>query len=333
MRWRLPRGPWGVIVVAAVIAGGAWATRPFDGPAPAEGPPAEQTPLPAPAPADSLATGSAAQQQPGPRSEPARRLPPPSAPPPLSLGLPVPELTGAAYLVMDAASGAVLFERNADQRLAPASLTKIVTALLVIEAGGLDEVVTVNANPDHYWLADASTMKLVAGEQFVVRDLLLGLMLVSANDAADELALRVAGSIPAFVERMNGLVAELGLENTRFIDPHGLGGEGHYTTARDLAHLTRYAFANPEFAALVATEFGTVRGSREETYENFNPLLGYTPGVDGVKTGYTEEAGPTFVLSATREGHRVIIVMLNAPGMIWEGIALVEWAFANHRWP
>jgi len=247
--------------------------------------------------------------------------------------MPPPEVTARAVLVVDPASGVALHEANARERLAPASLTKIATAAVVLERGpALDVAVEVNPDLVRQWLEDSSTMGLLPGDRFSVRDLLYGLLMVSGNDAARELAIATAGSEADFVDEMNELAQRLGLRDTRFTDVHGLGGPGHYSSAWDLAILSAHAMTLPAFRALVGTEMRVVSGSQDLSLYNHNPLLNYTPGVDGIKVGYTEEAGATFVASVERDGRRLLIVLLNAPGMAFDAIALIEWAYANHEW-
>jgi len=248
------------------------------------------------------------------------------APPPALRDLPVPSVSAAAAVVLDEASGAVLYEKQGDVRLPIASLTKIATAMAVLESGiPLDTVVTVDV--DSRLMRGSSVMGLHAGDRFTVRDLLYGLMLHSGNDAALALARAVDGSDAAFVERMNGLVRRLGLENTHFVDPHGLASRNHYSTAHDLALLARYAMANPVFAELARADRWMAYGSREIPLESVNTFLQY-PGADGVKTGFTYRAGRTLVASATRDGRRLLAVLLNAPQRDEDAAALLDWAFA-----
>lgn len=265
---------------------------------------------------------------------PATATPTANAPArPKDRGLPPPAIDARAALVLDVASGAQLFAANADLRLPPASLTKIATAVVVLESGiDLDQVIEVNPDLERLWLDDVATMGLLPGDRFSVRELLEGLLLVSGADAAIELAKAVAGGPAPFVERMNALAARLGLRDTRFTDVHGLGGPGHYSSARDLAALSVYAMTFPAFRQVVATESHVTTGSRELSLYNQNPLLNYTTGVDGIKVGYTEEAGPTFVVSVTRGGVSLMLVLLDAPRMALDAIALVEWAYANFDW-
>ena len=268
--------------------------------------------------------------------EPMRPLLPPPVPwglPPANRGVAPPAISAAAALVMDEASGAVLFAHQPDLPLPPASLTKIATAVAVIEAGYLETPVEAHPDLERQWLEDSQSMGLEPGDVFLGRELLYGLLLASGNDAAEALASAIDGGQEPFAARLNALAARLGLAGTHFVNAHGLEAPGHVSTARDLALLTRYAMSLPDFRAIVATESYTARGTRELPLYNLNPLLNYTEGVDGVKTGYTEEAGRTFVVTATRGGHRVIVVLLNDLFRTPDAIALIDWAFAAHTWP
>ena len=255
---------------------------------------------------------------------------------PISLGIPVPEVSASAVIVVDDATLAVLYDKDGFTRRAPASLTKIATAIVTVERARLHEEAV---SPVHYWeLEDSSTMALEPGDVFTLRELLYGLMLVSGNDAAITIAEHVAGTEEAFVAEMNQLVARLGLTDTHFENTEGLSAPGHYSSAWDLAILSRYLMRFPDLRQIVGTEEHTAVGTRGgeplalELY-NHNPLLNYTPGVDGVKTGYTEEAGRTFVFTAERNGNRVYIVLLDTVLRAHDSQALIEWAFENHQWP
>ena len=251
---------------------------------------------------------------------------------PRHVGGPAPEVEAAAVIVIDAASGAVLHEHNARTRLPPASLTKIATAALAIEGSDLDA--WVRADGDYGMLdADSSLMGLATGDCFTVRDLLYGLMLWSGNDAALTIARHVAGSDEAFVASMNTFVERLGLDNTRFANPHGLHEDSLYSTAYDLAVLTRYAMTLPTFEAIAGEHSWTTSGSEVILMRTRNTFLSSYDDADGVKTGWTEEAGFTLVASATRDGKRVIAVLLNAPERASAAAMLVEWAFTDHTWP
>jgi D-alanyl-D-alanine carboxypeptidase len=237
-------------------------------------------------------------------------------------------------LVFDEASGTALYESNSHDRLPPASLTKIATAVVVLEsAPSLDSVIETHPDLERGWLEDSSSMGLEPGDRFSARELLYGLLMVSGGDAARELAVATAGTESAFVDRMNALAARLNLKDTHFTDVQGLDSTDQFSSAWDIALLSRYAMSLPAFREIVGTETHLAVGSRELSLYNLNPLLNYTPGVDGIKTGFTEQAGHTFVASAEREGRRVTVVILNAQSMALDTIALIEWAFASHRWP
>jgi D-alanyl-D-alanine carboxypeptidase (penicillin-binding protein 5/6) len=223
-----------------------------------------------------------------------------------------------------------MYQKDGHRLLPPASLTKIATAILTVEAGGLDAWVRTDVDSD--LLAretDSSVMGLRPGDCFRVRDLLYGLMLPSGNDAALALGRQVAGNDETFVARMNALVARIGLTETTYRNAHGLPAPGHLTSAYDLAMLARYAMTLPDFVATVGLRQRTIQGSRTIALTNTNTLLGVYQGTDGVKTGYTEEAGRTMVVSATRNGHRVFVALLNAPDRDEDAMKLLDWAFTN----
>lgn len=258
------------------------------------------------------------------------------APPPTSHGVAPPEISAAAAIVVDSASLEVLYDKNGRARRPPASLTKIATAIVAVERGQLDEVVESEI---HYWdLDDSSTMGLEPGDVFTVRELLYGLLLVSGNDAANMIGRQVSGSEAAFVDEMNAMVERLGLRDTRFTNPSGLHNDRHYSTAWDLVLLSRYLMRFPDLRTIVGTETHVALGKREgeplgiDLY-NHNPLLNYTPGVDGVKTGFHEQAGRTFSVTVERDGHRIYIVLLDTPLRADDSQALIEWAYENHTWP
>ena len=243
---------------------------------------------------------------------------------------PPPEVAALGAVMIDEASGAVLFGQEEFTPLPPASLTKIVTAILAIEGSDLDGWAL--SNVDSRSLVGSSLMGLLPGDCFPVRDLLRGLLLPSGNDAALSLGRHISGSDEVFVRLMNTLVAQLGLQNTHFTDPHGLGSEQHLSSAYDLAMLARYAMTLPEFAEAVATPAWTAVGSRTIPLRNVNRFLSQYQGADGVKTGFTGEAGRTLIASATRDGHRVYVVLLNAPDRFDDAERLLDWAFASFAW-
>lgn len=244
-----------------------------------------------------------------------------------------PEVTAEAWALVDGSSGAVIAGQNANERLAPASTTKIATAIVALEQGRLEDQVVFDRESRQDLDPDSSVMGLLPGEEVSLHDLLYGLMLPSGNDAAVAIAQHVGGSEQRFVQMMNAKVGELGLKDTHFVNPHGLDVDDQYSSASDLAALARYAMANPTFAAIVSTRQHNVQG-KLQTYQlrNGNPLLGRYEGADGVKTGYTENAWQTFVGSASRNGHRVFVALLRSRDRVGDSIALLDFVFANYGW-
>jgi D-alanyl-D-alanine carboxypeptidase (penicillin-binding protein 5/6) len=220
--------------------------------------------------------------------------------------------------VVDSYSGDFLFAKNENAKQYPASSTKILTALIVIESGDLDHLVAVD-------LADTkvepSSLGLKPGEQYTRRQLLFGLLLKSANDVAMALARDNAGSVPAFAEKMNLRAAQLGATSSHFVNPHGLHDPNHYTTAHDLVLIGRAAMQQPLFREIVSTVYYTWRApsGQIEQLRNHNRLLRHFAGCNGLKTGYTRIAQQVLVSSALRGGHEVISVVLHTdkPG-IWD---------------
>ena len=215
-----------------------------------------------------------------------------------------PVIDAAAAVVLDTLTGRVLYEKNAYSRRAMASTTKIMTAILAIENGNLRDTVTVSKRADS---VGGSTVPLKQGQKLTLEEMLYGLMLRSGNDAAIAVAEHIGGSVEGFLEMMNKKAYLLGARNTHFESPHGLDSAGHYSTAYDMAVITRYALQNPVFSRIVGTKSMniSIRG-----LNNTNEMLSLYPGADGVKTGYTGQAGRCLVTSATREKWRVISVVL-----------------------
>lgn len=216
--------------------------------------------------------------------------------------------------------------RAAQLPLPPASLTKMMTGLLVIESGKPDAVVTISRQAA---AATGSRLKLKAGEQVSSGDLLSAMLIASSNDACRALAEWVAGSEAAFVVQMNRRAAELGLARTRFVNACGHDAEGHLSTAGDLAKLARVAMAQPEYARRAATDRLTIRstdGRRQYPLQNHNALIGRFPGAYGVKSGFTSKAGKCLVAMAERNGHHVLLVLLNARNRWWDADAALDYA-------
>jgi len=217
------------------------------------------------------------------------------------------DISARAAIVYEPRSGAVLYEKAADEPLPVASTTKIMTAKLILDNCALDESVTVTAA---HASVEGSSMYLRPGESYTVEDLLYGLMLASGNDAAAALAEHCAGSMENFAELMNAEAETLGLENTHYVNSHGLDAEGQYSSARDLAVLTAAAMENESFCRIFSTVSYSVN---ELSYKNHNKLLTTCPGCIGGKTGYTEKAGRILVSCVERNGMRLICVTISDP--------------------
>jgi len=213
-------------------------------------------------------------------------------------------INARSAIVMDFDSGRVLYEKNAYQKRPMASTTKVMTAIVALEKGNLDDIVTVSKKAASI---NGSLMHLRAGEKLTLRELMYGLLLCSGNDAAIAIAEHIGGSVENFCEMMNDKAKEIGALNTNFTTPHGLDETGHYSTAYDMALITRYALRIPVFNEIVKTTSIQI-GNRY--LQNTNEMLTSYPGADGVKTGYTGKAGRCLITSATRDGRRFISVVL-----------------------
>jgi D-alanyl-D-alanine carboxypeptidase len=176
-------------------------------------------------------------------------------------------------------------------------------------------------------------MGLDPGEVLTIEDLLYGLMLPSGTDAALVLARIAGGDDATFVKLMNATALMYGLRGTHFTNPHGLDSPGQQTTAHDIAQLARFAMRDERFRRIVAAESWTVHSQWTYAVRNRNPLLRTYPGADGVKIGWTEDAGATIVASAAHNNRRVIVALLNTDDRTGDSTALFDWAFAHHRWP
>lgn len=232
----------------------------------------------------------------------------------------------ASYLL--AVDGETVWAHRPARRLPPASLTKILTALLVVERGRLDEVVTVGRAAAE---ETGTRLGLLPGDRMRAGDLLAATLLGSANDAARALAEHLDGSERRFVDRMNSRARSLGMRDTRFANATGHDRRGHFSTVRDLALLAEAALRNEIFSRIVAVVRMTVRtadGKRSFTLENKNEMVGRYRGVIGVKSGYTQGAGPCLIALAERGRTRILLVMLNAPNRWWDAVAMLDSAFA-----
>jgi hypothetical protein len=238
---------------------------------------------------------------------------------------------GESVVVVDGESGAVLYAKNAHARLAQASTTKIMTALVAIERGRLEDRVTVDVDSGRLYLTTESTvMGLMPGQTVTLETLLYGLMLSSGNDAAIAIAKHIAGSEARFVEMMNEKARSLGLRDTEFKNPHGLDAVGHYSSAYDLAMMSRFGMQNPTFYSLSMTRHWNADGF---DLWNLNKFLASYPGADGVKPGFTDDAGRCLVGSAVRDNHRVFVTVLRSADPTFDASALFDYTFESFRWP
>ena len=220
-------------------------------------------------------------------------------------------VSAGSAIVVEASTGRVVFEKDADSRRPMASTTKIMTALVALEAGDTAREVSVSGEAVG---VEGSSVYLKTGDQLTLDDLVWALMLESANDAAAAIAIEVAGSVEGFAELMNAKAAELGLSDTHFTNPHGLDDQEHYTTARDLAKLAVKALQNERFREIVSTYKHSIRVGDETRYLlNHNKMLKLYDGAIGVKTGYTKRSGRCLVSAAERDGVTLVAVTLDAP--------------------
>ncbi|HHW48407.1 MAG TPA: D-alanyl-D-alanine carboxypeptidase [Clostridiaceae bacterium] len=240
----------------------------------------------------------------------------------------IPKIGAGSAIVMDTKSGRVLFEKNAYSRRPMASTTKIMTAIVALENGNLDDIIVVSKRAA---AIGGSTINLKTGQEIRLRELLYGLMLNSGNDAAIAIAEHIGGTVENFVRMMNEKAIEIGVMDTSFKSPHGLDVDGHYSTAYDLAVITGYALKNPVFAEIVKTKHANIGYTN---LSNTNEMLSIYPGADGVKTGYTGKAGRCLVTSATRDGWQIISVVLGCPTRYiraQSSMAILDYAFENFK--
>jgi len=244
---------------------------------------------------------------------------------------PPPDVTARCVAILDEDSGAFLYGWREHDRVAPASITKIGTTLVALEREpDLGRRVDVTVSGSQLAARTGSSiMGLEPGENVSIKTLLYGMMLPSGNDAAEQIALALAGTRETYVSWMNQRVLELGLRDTHFVNPSGLDASGHYSSAYDMALLGREAMRNPVFRQLAGA--ATYRGDGYRL-ANLNRLLGVYPGADGVKIGSTGRAGKTTVASATRDGHRVYVVVMHSTDLPGDTTLLFNWVWRNFAW-
>jgi D-alanyl-D-alanine carboxypeptidase len=252
---------------------------------------------------------------------------------PVNKAVAAPSLSAAAAVVIEQESGRVILGKHEHEVKRIASITKIMTAILAIESGKMDEKVTVSKNAEG---TEGSSLYLVAGEKIKLRDLVYGLMLRSGNDSAVAIAEHVGGSVEGFAYMMNQKAEEIGMKNSHFRNPHGLDThEDHYSTAYDMAMLTRYAMQNEEYQKISGTKVHRAPhpdGKWDRVWKNKNKLLtGLYSYSTGGKTGYTKRAKRTLVSTASKDGMNLIAVTLNAPGDWNDHIAMFDFTFKNYE--
>lgn len=243
-----------------------------------------------------------------------------------------PQINARAAIIYDRSTKQIIWGKNEMEKRAMASTTKIMTAIVVLENANLDDVVTISKKAAG---TGGSRLKIRAEDKITVRDLLYGLMLRSGNDAAVALAEHVGESVEGFAGLMNKKAEQIGLKNTHFVTPHGLDDENHYTTAYELAILTDYALENSTFKKIVNTKSTQIRiNENPMNIYNTNELLGVLPGVDGIKTGFTNNAGRCLVTSCTRDENQIITVVLGCDTKkqrTSDSTKLIEYAYKNYK--
>lgn len=243
-----------------------------------------------------------------------------------------PKINSREAIIFDRKSKAIIYGKNVNQKRAMASTTKVMTAIVALEKGNLNDTIEVSKKAASI---NGSKLGLKTGDKISLKDLLYGLLLRSGNDAAIQIALHLGGSIEGFAQMMNDKANELGLKNTHFVTPHGLDNENHYTTVYELALLTDYALNNKEFAKIVSTKQTVITiNSKPVTINNTNELLGNLEGVNGVKTGFTNNAGRCLITSITRNNFSIITIVLGADTKKFrtkDSIELIEYNYKNYE--
>ncbi|SDF25680.1 D-alanyl-D-alanine carboxypeptidase family protein [Sporolituus thermophilus] len=237
------------------------------------------------------------------------------------------DLTAKSAIVIEASTGKVLYAKDAETKRYPASTTKMMTLIVALEHGNLNDIVTTSANAAS---TEGSSLWLAPGEQLKLLDMLYGVMLVSGNDATVAVAEHISGSVERFARLMTEKAHAIGATNTNFTNSSGLPDPNHYTTAHDLAKIAAYGFKNPIFAEIVSTKHKVIPWpgkDHDRDLYNENKMLWLYDGANGVKTGYTEAAGPCLVSGAKRNNIQLIAVVLDSERMWEESMALLDYGF------
>jgi len=251
--------------------------------------------------------------------------------------LSVPQISSEGAVLMDADTGTLLYSKNSETRYYPASITKLMTALLVAERTNLSDTVTFSKTATTNLEAGAVTLNMTEGDKLTVEQSLYGLMLKSANDVANGLAEHVSGSVSSFAQLMNAKAKELGCTNTNFVNPNGLNNSNHYTTPHDMALIAKAAFQNSvvrNVCSTVSYQIPATKKAGARTVTMGHKMINssdsrYYPGVVGGKTGYTSAAGNTLVTYAEKNGTRLIVVIMKSKSTHYDDTkALLDYGFA-----
>lgn len=242
-------------------------------------------------------------------------------------------IQASAYIVIDLKSGKTLIQKNMKEQRSIGSITKLITALIILDENNINDVVKI---PRAATTIEGSRIWLAEGEKITVRDLLSGMLIHSGNDAAYALAIYNAGSVESFLGKMNDKAKRLGLTQTHFANPAGLDRDGNYSTAEDIATLGTFAYRNAFIRSIVSIPSMTVssvNGQFKHELKSTNELLVKDPRVKGLKTGYTVEAGKSFVsVAVVGHGSPILTVVLNSPDRFKETESLIDWSVANFIW-
>ncbi|MDD5415623.1 MAG: D-alanyl-D-alanine carboxypeptidase [Candidatus Daviesbacteria bacterium] len=252
--------------------------------------------------------------------------------PPVVGSLPVPIVSARAVFIEDLATNTILYQKDADTPLPIASTTKIMTALVGVEYFKQNSILTIGSSAN----IPGSRVGLVSGENLSFRSLLYGMLLNSGNDAAFALAENYPGGVLSFISAMNKKVLELNLHSTHFDNPAGFDSPNHYSSAADLAKITKEALKNSQLARIFATkETNIVSLDKRYSHQlfNLNKLLTQINGVLGIKTGTTDQAKENLVTLIERDGHRVLIIILGSNDRFGETTRLIDWTYTNVTWP
>lgn len=248
-----------------------------------------------------------------------------------SRGLPLPSVSARHIFIIDVNTRQVLFQKDADIRIYPASTTKMMTALVALEHYGLTEIIEITTS-----FPEGQDIGLAPGERISVEKLMYALLVQSANDAAEVLAQNYPGGRSQFIEAMNQKASQLQLHNTHFVNPTGLDEPDHYSSAADLSRIARVLALHPTLARIVSTENAVITSSDyafSHILTNVNQLLGTVPGVVGVKTGFTDLAGQSLITLVNRDNHLVLISLLGSQDRFTDTRNLIDWVYANFNWP